>query len=168
MLWQYTVHRTLWHRITKATVKCKPLISTKNRKARLEFAKKHKGEPVEFWNRVLWTDETNSNLYLSDGKAKVWRKRELQMILSIQPHLWRWCHGMGMSLEQALSTLLMTWCLMTVAEWIWNGTNPSLLPIFKKMPPDISESTSYCIRTMTQNALPVQSRSLSGQRNGTF
>ncbi len=26
--------------------------------------------------------------------------------------------------------------MMTVAEWIWKGTKPSCLPIFKKMPPD--------------------------------
>ena len=45
-----------------------------NRKARLEFAKKYRGEPVEFWNKVLWTDETKINLYQSDAKVKVWRK----------------------------------------------------------------------------------------------
>ena len=45
-----------------------------NRKARLEFAKKYRGEPVEFWNKVLWTDETKINLYQSDGNVKVWRK----------------------------------------------------------------------------------------------
>ncbi len=26
--------------------------------------------------------------------------------------------------------------MMTVAEWIWKGTKPSWLQIFKKMPPD--------------------------------
>ncbi len=61
MLWQSTVLRRLWHRITDATARCKPLTSTNNRKARL--AKKHKGEPLEFWNWVLWTDETSINLY---------------------------------------------------------------------------------------------------------
>ncbi len=45
--------------------------------------------------------------------------------------------------------------MITVAELIWKGTNPSYLPIFKKM-----GSASYCIRTMTQNTLPVQSRNL--------
>ncbi len=34
------------------------------------------------------------------------------------------------------------------------------------IPKDSSESASYCIRTMTQNTLTAQSRSLSGQRNG--
>uniref|UniRef100_A0A3B1IQX0 Transposase Tc1-like domain-containing protein n=1 Tax=Astyanax mexicanus TaxID=7994 RepID=A0A3B1IQX0_ASTMX len=57
------------------TARCKPLISSKNRKARLEFARKYRDEPQTFWNTVLWTDETKINLYQSDGKAKVWRKK---------------------------------------------------------------------------------------------
>ncbi len=53
MLWQSTVLRRLWHRITDATQQdAAPLTSTKNRKAKLEFAKKHKGEPEKFWNCV--------------------------------------------------------------------------------------------------------------------
>ena len=54
--------------------RCKPLVSLKNRKARLEFAKKHVKEPVQFWNNILWTDETKINLYQNDGKRRVWRK----------------------------------------------------------------------------------------------
>ena len=50
-------------------------MSSKNRKARLEFAKKYRDEPQKFWNTFLWTDETKINLYQSDGKAKVWRKK---------------------------------------------------------------------------------------------
>ena len=73
---QSTVRRRLMQQNYKGyTARCKPLISTKNRKDRLEFAKKYGDEPVEFWNRVLWTDETKINLYQSDGKAKVWRKK---------------------------------------------------------------------------------------------
>ncbi len=34
------------------TARCKPLTSTKIRKARLEFAKRHKGEQEGFWNCV--------------------------------------------------------------------------------------------------------------------
>jgi len=37
------------------TRRCKPLISKKNRKARLEFAKKYRDEPQKFWDKVLWT-----------------------------------------------------------------------------------------------------------------
>ena len=49
-------------------------MSLKNRKARLEFAKKHLKEPVKVWNNILWTDETKINLYQNDGKRRVWRR----------------------------------------------------------------------------------------------
>ncbi len=31
--------------------------------------------PSQFWNNVLWTDETKINLYQSDGKRRVWRRK---------------------------------------------------------------------------------------------
>ncbi len=52
-----------------------PLVSLKNRKARLEFAKRHLKKPSQFWNNILWTDETKINLYQSDGKRRVWRRK---------------------------------------------------------------------------------------------
>ena len=58
------------------TARCKPLISLKNRKARLDFAKKHLKKPAQFWKNILWTDETKINLYQNDGKRKVWRRRQ--------------------------------------------------------------------------------------------
>lgn len=57
------------------TARCKPLISLKNKKARLDFAKKHLKKPAQFWKNILWTDETKINLYQNDGKRKVWRRR---------------------------------------------------------------------------------------------
>uniref|UniRef100_A0AAQ4QMS3 Transposase Tc1-like domain-containing protein n=1 Tax=Gasterosteus aculeatus aculeatus TaxID=481459 RepID=A0AAQ4QMS3_GASAC len=54
---------------------CKPLVSLKNRKTRLEFAKKHLKQPVQFWKNILWADETQINLYQNDGKRRVWRRR---------------------------------------------------------------------------------------------
>uniref|UniRef100_A0A8C5LTA8 Transposase n=1 Tax=Leptobrachium leishanense TaxID=445787 RepID=A0A8C5LTA8_9ANUR len=57
------------------TTRCKPLVSLKNRKARLEFAKQHLTKPSQFWNKILWTDETKINLYQSDGKRRVWRRK---------------------------------------------------------------------------------------------
>ena len=70
---------TVWRRLRAQqyrgyTTRIKPLISSKNWKPRLQFAKKYRDEPPEFWNQVLWTDETKMNFYESDGKAKVWRK----------------------------------------------------------------------------------------------
>ena len=35
------------------TTRCKPFISLKNRKARLEFTKKHLKKPAPFWNSIL-------------------------------------------------------------------------------------------------------------------
>ena len=39
----------------------------------MQFTKTYKKKAVEFWNKALWTDETKINLYLNDGKEKVWR-----------------------------------------------------------------------------------------------
>ncbi len=57
------------------TTRCKPLVTVKNRKSRSDFARKHLKKPPMFWNQILWTDETNINLYQTDGKKKVWRKK---------------------------------------------------------------------------------------------
>uniref|UniRef100_A0A8C5Q2J1 Transposase Tc1-like domain-containing protein n=1 Tax=Leptobrachium leishanense TaxID=445787 RepID=A0A8C5Q2J1_9ANUR len=57
------------------TTRYKPLVSLKNRKARLEFAKQRLTKPLQLWNKILWTDETKINLYQSDGKRKVWRRK---------------------------------------------------------------------------------------------
>ena len=56
------------------TTRCKPLVSLKNRKTRLEFAKKHLKEPVQFWNNIIWIYETKINLYQNDGKRRVLRR----------------------------------------------------------------------------------------------
>uniref|UniRef100_A0A9J8C228 Transposase Tc1-like domain-containing protein n=1 Tax=Cyprinus carpio carpio TaxID=630221 RepID=A0A9J8C228_CYPCA len=36
----------------------KPLLSKKNIKALLSFARKHLDDPQDFWENTLWTDET--------------------------------------------------------------------------------------------------------------
>ncbi|XP_075437068.1 uncharacterized protein LOC142474739 isoform X2 [Ascaphus truei] len=51
--------------------RCKPFLSLKNRKARLDFAKYYQEKPSQFWNSILWADETKINLYQKDGKKKV-------------------------------------------------------------------------------------------------
>ena len=49
-------------------------MSLKNRKTRLEFAKKHLKQPEQFWKNIPWTDETQIYLYHNDGRRRAWRK----------------------------------------------------------------------------------------------
>ncbi|KAG2464610.1 TCB1 transposase, partial [Polypterus senegalus] len=71
-----TIKRRLHERKYRGcTARCKPLISLKNRKARLDFAKEHLKKPAQFWKNILRTDETKINLKQNDGKKKVWRRR---------------------------------------------------------------------------------------------
>ncbi len=41
----------------------KPLLTKKNTKARLTFAKKYLDYPQDFWANILWTDETKVELF---------------------------------------------------------------------------------------------------------
>lgn len=52
----------------------KLLISAKNRKLRLDFAKTHLDKDMDFWKRDLFTDESKYNIFGSDGRTKVWKK----------------------------------------------------------------------------------------------
>jgi hypothetical protein len=45
---------------------CKPPISEKNRKLRLQFALKHKHWKFEDWCTILWSDKT----WVTDGRHK--------------------------------------------------------------------------------------------------
>lgn len=57
----------------------KPLIKKHNRKIRLEFARTYLKQPAEFWNDVIFTDESKFNIFMSDGKVNVWRKPNTAM-----------------------------------------------------------------------------------------
>lgn len=57
----------------------KPFISEKNRLKRLEFAKAYITKPMEFWRRVIFSDESKFNLFGSDGKRFVWRKPNTEL-----------------------------------------------------------------------------------------
>ncbi|KAK3530781.1 hypothetical protein QTP70_001580 [Hemibagrus guttatus] len=52
----------------------KPLLSKKNIKARLSFARKHLDDPQDFWENTLWTDETKIELFGRSVSHYVWRK----------------------------------------------------------------------------------------------
>ncbi|KAK3530954.1 hypothetical protein QTP70_007256 [Hemibagrus guttatus] len=52
----------------------KPLLSKKNIKARLSFARKHLDDPQDFWENTLWPDETKMRLFGRSVSHYVWRK----------------------------------------------------------------------------------------------
>ncbi|KAK3542764.1 hypothetical protein QTP70_002764 [Hemibagrus guttatus] len=52
----------------------KPLLSKKNIKARVSFARKHLDDPQDFWGNTLWTDETKIELFGRSVSHYVWRK----------------------------------------------------------------------------------------------
>ena len=45
-----------------------------NQGKRLEFAKTFINKPIEFWNDVIFSDESKYNIWGSDGQKLVWRK----------------------------------------------------------------------------------------------
>ncbi len=72
---EHTTHRTLKqmgyssrrpHRV--------PLLSAKNRKRRLQFAKAHQNWTIENWKNVAWSDESRFLLRHSDGRVRICHK----------------------------------------------------------------------------------------------
>lgn len=52
----------------------KPLLSKRNIKARLTFARENVDKDQDFWNNVLWTDESKIELFGHQSRGHVWRK----------------------------------------------------------------------------------------------
>ncbi len=52
----------------------KPLLKMMHKKARKEFAEDKQTKDMDYWNHVLWSDETKINLFGSDGVKRVWRQ----------------------------------------------------------------------------------------------
>ncbi len=52
----------------------KPLLKMMHKKARKQFAEDKQTKDMDYWNHVLWSDETKINLFGSDGVKCVWRQ----------------------------------------------------------------------------------------------
>jgi transposase len=52
----------------------KPLLTVAHKKARLDFARRHKDWGVEEWKRVLWSDESSFQMFCGAKRAYVRRK----------------------------------------------------------------------------------------------
>ncbi len=56
-----------------------PLLSAKNRKRRLQFARAHQNWTIEDWKNVAWSDESRFRLRHSDGRVRIWHKEHESM-----------------------------------------------------------------------------------------
>lgn len=61
------------------TARRKYWINKVNQLKRLQFAKTYQNAPPEFWNKVIFTDESKFNIFKSDGKCLVWRKKNSEL-----------------------------------------------------------------------------------------
>ncbi len=147
------------------TTRCKPLVSLKNRKARLEFAKRHLKKPSQFWNNILWTDETKINLYQSDGKRRVWRRKGTahdpkHTTSSVK-------HGGGSVMAWACMAASGTGSLVFIDDVTADKSSRMNSEVFRAIlsahiQPNASElidGASQCRWTMTQSILQKQPKS---------
>jgi len=51
----------------------KPLLKLAHKKACKQFAESNMSKSTNYWNHVLWSDESKINLFGSDGVQHVWR-----------------------------------------------------------------------------------------------
>ncbi len=52
----------------------KPLLNMMHKKAHKQFAEYKQTKDLDYWNHVLWSDETKINLFGSDGVNRSWRQ----------------------------------------------------------------------------------------------
>lgn len=73
----HTIRRVLKEANLKATKKVKkPKLTANHKKARLNWAMKHKEWTEDDWKRVIWSDETKINRFSSDGIEYCWIRPE--------------------------------------------------------------------------------------------
>uniref|UniRef100_A0AAZ3SMV0 Transposase Tc1-like domain-containing protein n=1 Tax=Oncorhynchus tshawytscha TaxID=74940 RepID=A0AAZ3SMV0_ONCTS len=56
-----------------------PLLSAKNKKKRLHWARNHQHWTIEEWKNVAWSDESRFLLRHADGRDRIWHKQHESM-----------------------------------------------------------------------------------------
>ncbi|CAJ0967625.1 unnamed protein product [Ranitomeya imitator] len=75
-----TISNTLRHHgLRSCSARRVPLLKQVHVRARLKFAREHLDDPEEFWENVLWSDETKLELLGRNTTCRVWRKKNTEL-----------------------------------------------------------------------------------------
>ncbi|CAJ0964710.1 unnamed protein product [Ranitomeya imitator] len=75
-----TISNTLRHHgLRSCSARRVPLPKPVHVRARLKFAREHLDDPEEFWENVLWSDETKLELFGRNTTCRVWRKKNTEL-----------------------------------------------------------------------------------------
>ncbi|GBN26331.1 hypothetical protein AVEN_5096-1 [Araneus ventricosus] len=69
------------HDFHARVAKKKPFISKKDQKEKLKFARCYFKKPKYFWEFVIFVDESKFNVFVSNGKQKVWKRPNTELHL---------------------------------------------------------------------------------------
>lgn len=73
---QTTIRRRLHDaKLTGHVARRKPLLTKVHKKRRLEFAKKYQNQPLEFWKKVIFSDESKFEIFGNRRRQTVWRSK---------------------------------------------------------------------------------------------
>ncbi len=121
-------------------------------------------KPQKFWDKVLWTDFMDQ----SDGKAKVWRKKDLLMIPNIQAHL---KHSGGNVMAWAFIASSGTGSLIFINDVTHDGSSKINSEVYRNILSDNLQKDAIKLIGISfimqqdndPNIVPKQQRSSSGQ-----